>query len=65
MSTEGMAPNLALEALEALERVGCQFYMCTGPTLEPEDMVTCFACITVAKLRTLLGMEVHKHERHL
>lgn len=59
----GDAMMVAQEALEALERIGCQFYMCTGPTLEPEDMVTCFACVTVAKLRTLLGMEVLKHER--
>lgn len=61
MTSDAMV--VAQEALEALERIGCQYKFCTGPTLEPEDMVTCFACVTVAKLRTLLGMEVLKHEQ--
>jgi hypothetical protein len=32
------------EAREVLERVGCQFDMCTGPTVAPIDMRTCFVC---------------------
>jgi len=43
------------EAIETLERVGCQFDYCDGPTLEPVNMVTCFACETLAKLRVAAG----------
>lgn len=39
------------EAIETLERLGCQFGFCDGPTLEPVDMKTCYACGTLAKLR--------------
>jgi hypothetical protein len=39
------------EAIETLERLGCQFGFCDGPTLEPVDMKTCYACEMLAKLR--------------
>lgn len=35
---------LLSQAREVLERVGCQFDMCTGPTIAPVDMRTCFVC---------------------
>jgi hypothetical protein len=37
-------------AVDALERVDCQFWACEGPTLEPIPMVTCFRCSTLARL---------------
>lgn len=43
------------EAIETLERVGCQYNFCGGPTMQPVDMVTCFACETLAKLRVAAG----------
>lgn len=52
-----MTISLALlaETIETLERVGCQFWACDGPTLEPVDMKTCYACETLAKLRVAAG----------
>lgn len=50
-----MAEPLIAEALDSLERAGCQFWACDGPTLEPVDMLTCHRCATVAKLRVAIG----------
>lgn len=50
--TEG----LVLEAIEALERIGCQFFACDGPTLEPVNMSTCFVCDLLARLRVEAGL---------
>jgi hypothetical protein len=50
-----MAAALIEEALDSLERVGCQFWACEGPATEPVDMVTCHVCATVAKLRVAIG----------
>jgi len=51
-----MSPTpLIMEAAEALERVGCQFQFCDGPTLEPVDGVTCFRCDLLARLRVAIG----------
>lgn len=47
--------GLMAEALESLERVGCQFDHCDGPTTKPVDMVTCHVCETIARLRVALG----------
>lgn len=47
--------GLVAEALASLERVGCQFDHCDGPTLEPVNMVTCHVCETIARLRAALG----------
>ena len=46
---------LLAETIEALELLGCQFEFCDGPTLEPVDMVTCYACRLLAQLRVLAG----------
>ncbi|GHH57575.1 hypothetical protein [Lentzea cavernae] len=45
-ATEALAQQQTLlsQAREVLERVGCQFDMCTGPTSAPVDMRTCFVC---------------------
>ncbi len=43
------------EMVETLERVGCQFQFCGGPTLEPVAMVTCFVCDLLARLRVAAG----------
>ncbi|GAB7044935.1 hypothetical protein [Catenuloplanes indicus] len=45
-----MTPELLAEAINSLERVGCQFWACEGPTLDPIDMVTCYRCTTLGKL---------------
>lgn len=47
--------ELLAAAIETLERVGCQFFACDGPTLEPEPMITCHACATLAQLRVAAG----------
>lgn len=52
--------EMLIEALEALEQVGCQFEFCNGPTLEPVDMQTCFVCVTLARGRHHLGLPVRK-----
>ena len=39
------------EMIEALERIGCQFQFCDGPTLEPVDMKTCYVCELLARLQ--------------
>ncbi len=48
--------TLTEETIEALERIGCQFNFCNGPTLEPESMVTCFVCDLLARLRVSIGL---------
>lgn len=52
--------SLLVEAIETLERVGCQFDFCDGPTLDPVPMGTCYLCETLAKLRVAVG----QHPRH-
>lgn len=47
--------GLIADALDSLERVGCQFDHCDGPTTEPVNMVTCHVCETIARLRVALG----------
>jgi hypothetical protein len=49
-----------IEALDALEYVGCQFWACHGPTLRPTPMVTCNACATIARLRRRLGEPIRQ-----
>jgi hypothetical protein len=52
-------PNpLLADVVESLERVGCQFDHCTGPTLKPVDMMTCHRCDALGRLRSLLGLSV-------
>ncbi|WP_157528749.1 hypothetical protein [Nocardia sp. NRRL S-836] len=43
--------ELLREVIDTLERVGCQFDFCRGPTLEPVPMITCCACATLACVR--------------
>jgi hypothetical protein len=50
-----VSQELVVEAADALERVGCQFQFCDGPTLEPVDGVTCFRCDLLARLRAAVG----------
>lgn len=50
--------NMLAEALEALERVGCQFWACDGPSLEPVDMKTCHVCRLTARLQQRLGRPI-------
>lgn len=50
--------SLLQSALESLERTGCQFFACDGPTLEPIDMATCHRCATVAQLRQRLALPI-------
>jgi hypothetical protein len=50
-----ISPELLADVIDGFERVGCQFEFCNGPTLEPEDMITCFRCHTLARLRVLVG----------
>lgn len=47
--------ELLTESVDALERLGCQFQFCDGPTLEPIDMVTCYRCDLLARLRAAIG----------
>ena len=49
--------ELLADVIDGFERVGCQFEFCNGPTLEPEDMITCLRCHTLARLRVLVGAE--------
>lgn len=46
---------LIAESVVALERVGCQFWACKGPTHEPVDMETCFVDELIPRLRAALG----------
>lgn len=32
------------DALDALNRIGCQFFACNGPHAPVRDMETCFRC---------------------
>lgn len=53
--------ELLREALETLERVGCQFWACEGPDAPEVHMKTCFCCSMIKKLRKHL--EEKKHEK--
>lgn len=37
-------PVYVSEIIDTLERVGCQFWACKGPDVEPEEMITCIVC---------------------
>lgn len=41
--------------IDTLEQVGCQFWACDGPTLEPVPMVTCHVCGELALVRVAAG----------
>jgi len=43
------------EVIDTLERVDCQYKFCDGPTLTPVDMITCYRCETLAKVRHAAG----------
>lgn len=47
--------ELLADSLDELESVGCQFWACKGPTLNPIDMVTCNLCRLIAVLRNRLN----------
>jgi hypothetical protein len=49
-----ISQELLGETIVTLERVECQSWACTGPTLTPIPMVTCYVCETLAKLQALL-----------
>ncbi|GLZ62838.1 hypothetical protein [Micromonospora sp. NBRC 107095] len=51
MSDLTIDSELLDDTIDVLERVGCQFWACDGPTLEPVDMKTCAACALLARLR--------------
>lgn len=41
------------EVIGTLERVGCQFDPCQGPTATPVPMITCHVCATLGRLYAL------------
>ena len=49
------APGPLAEALDALERVGCQFFACEGPDKPVADMVTCYVCAAIQNLRKAIA----------
>lgn len=50
------------KAIQVLERVGCQFDYCGGPTLEPIDMITCYVCDAVAELQAAVDRVNEKED---
>lgn len=50
MTTKRLTP-LEQEALEVLDRVGCQYFACEGPDKRPKDMQTCMVCRLIRKLK--------------
>lgn len=48
------------ESLEVLERAGCQFWACMGPTLHPIPMTTCCVCSLIARLRRRLDQPIRQ-----
>lgn len=54
--------SLLDETIEALERIGCQYNYCDGPTLKPVAMVTCFACDLLARLRVAAGRPPRRND---
>jgi hypothetical protein len=62
MKTLARSVDLALvaEIEETLQRVGCQYEFCEGPTLEPDAMVTCYRCVTLAQVRSLTCQPVRR-----
>ena len=50
--------ELLAEALDALERAGCQFAMCNGPFRPQIYMQVCSRCSTVYAIRRRLKMSV-------
>jgi hypothetical protein len=52
------ATDLLRESMETLERTGCEFFACPGPTIDPEPMLSCFRCLTLGRLRAFLGLPV-------
>lgn len=53
--------QLLADTLAVLERAGCQFWACDGPTLTPKPMITCAACVQVAKLRRRLSLPIRQN----
>jgi hypothetical protein len=43
--------DLMAATIETLERVGCQFDHCPGPDVPPQDMMTCYVCDVLRRLR--------------
>lgn len=58
-STVSVPGKLLSDIIEVLEDVGCQFFACDGPTLEPRDMITCHRCEVLAKARVAAGRTAH------
>lgn len=56
--------RLLLDALESLERCGCQFDFCPGPDKRPVPMMTCHACDMIRRLRRRLGVVGGAVEEH-
>lgn len=59
---EPETPDLTAEMIDTLERVGCQFFACEGPTLNPVDMVTCHVCALLARLRGRANERPHLNQ---
>jgi len=55
-----IATDLLEEAIDALDRVGCQFEHCDGPTLDPVPMCTCYRCDIIARLRVVAGQPARR-----
>ena len=64
MQMDRRTRTLMAEALESLERCGCQFDFCPGPDKRPVHMMTCHACETIRRLRRALGIQGGKVEPH-
>jgi hypothetical protein len=60
---QGRLRKAALEAVDALEYVGCQFFACPGPEKRPVAMATCCRCRTLRHLRAALGVPLKKETR--
>jgi hypothetical protein len=65
MSAKLTDRDLLSDALEALERVGCQYDFCPGPHRRPRNYgakrsnefeATCFVCREVYRIRRRLGL---------
>jgi hypothetical protein len=54
--------SLITETVEALERAGCQFWACEGPTLEPVSMLTCNVCAVLAQWQAVLDQAKASHD---
>lgn len=48
-----MNADLLADVIDTLERVGCQFDHCDGPTPTPVPMITCHVCALLGRLYSL------------